>query len=153
MQLRRVVEAGGDSGMVRSEGLLLDSKRSLKERFGIGVTALGVVKQSQIVEAVRDIRMILAEGLLHDCKGTLEEGFSVRVTALVIVKRGQVVEAYTVKPMVFPEFLFSQLDERLGKWGGLSVFPLFIQGLILFVRSIKLRQAEIVWRLLSSPGL
>ena len=65
-----------------TEGFLVNSQRTLIERFGLGVAALGDVKGGQIVERQGHIGMIGAERLLADRQRALVERLGLGVAAL-----------------------------------------------------------------------
>jgi hypothetical protein len=51
----------------------LDGKRTLVERLGIGIAALGAIKLSEVVEGDADLRVVAAQRLLDNGERALEQ--------------------------------------------------------------------------------
>ena len=62
-QLRQIVEADGDLGMIGAEAFLVDGQRAAHQRLGLRKTVRGLKQQRQIVEVSGDLGMIGPEAL------------------------------------------------------------------------------------------
>ena len=78
--------------MVGAQRLLADGERSLVERLGFGVAALGREEYGQVVEHHAHVGVIGAQRLLADAEGAPVERLRVGVAALLAMQPGQVVE-------------------------------------------------------------
>ena len=70
--------------MLLAESDSPDFHRLLEERFGLGVSAHGVVEKGEVVEAVRKVWVLLAESDSPDFYRLLEERFGFSVLSLLI---------------------------------------------------------------------
>ena len=56
----QVVEVGGDVGMVRAVGPLVDRQRPPHQRLGLGQAVRGLQQRRQVVEVAGDVGMVRA---------------------------------------------------------------------------------------------
>jgi hypothetical protein len=82
----------GDRGMLWTGRFLVDRKRALKQRLGVGMAALPLIKRRHIVQFGRDLPGIEAEHFLHDGDGSLVERFGLGVVAHIAVEQRQIVQ-------------------------------------------------------------
>ena len=80
------VEARGDMGMRRPQGLLVDRQRPLVERLGLGVLVLDTVKLRQVVEARGYQGVLRPKRLLQDSERASVKRLGLAVAALGVIR-------------------------------------------------------------------
>src|ERR1700730_5852256 len=100
------------------ENFLQDPQRFPVERFGFGVLARILVKQSQGIEADRSVGIIWSKNLLPDPERFPAKRFGFGVLVQISVHQGQVIEACHSIGMFWPKNLLPNperfLVERFG---------------------------------------
>ena len=78
--------------MVGRKCLLVDRDRTLIERLGLGIAALGIVELGKIVEGAGDIGVVGRKRLLGDRQRTLIERLGFAIAALGVIELRKAVE-------------------------------------------------------------
>ncbi len=112
--------------MLGPQGVFIDRQRTLEERLGLGVVALGLVEQRQVVEARGHLGVLRPQGFLPDRQGALMERLGLGVLALGSVQRCQVVEARG-QSLVFRSEPFRYLKSSTPEPFSVTIIPLLIR--------------------------
>jgi hypothetical protein len=95
-QLRQVVEAGGDVGMLGPQALFVDGERASIKRFGLGEPAGGLQQLRQVVESGGVLRTIRPVAGLHGLCVALGQRDGLAVFASSVEADDTLVERFKV---------------------------------------------------------
>jgi hypothetical protein len=70
--------------MLRTQRLFTDREGAPRERFGLGIAALGNVQQSEVVQGLPNVGMLRSQQRFTDREGALVERFGLDVFPLAV---------------------------------------------------------------------
>src|SRR5581483_1776336 len=142
IQTCQIIEGCGSLGMVRASHFLFNSQRTLKERLGFCVPALGVIQLCQVIEGCSSSGMIRIKRFLFNSQRTLKERLGFCIPALVQIEQCQIIEGRGRAGMVKAKHFLPHSQRMLEE-----PFSLTIERAILEIGSSSIKQSCCLGRL------